>query len=335
MEPHEAAGRMIQMVTGAWTSQTIYVAAKLGIADLLKDGPQSAEVLALQTKVDPPSLYRVLRALASIGVFRETDDRRFDMTPLAEPLRSDVPGSKRALAIMFGEEHFVAWGDALESVRTGQPAFERLYGKPIFQYLGDHPEKGKLFDQAMESVHGEETDAMLEAYDFGAGRVVADVGGGNGSLLRKLLAKFPTVRGMLIDLPAVVERARPLMQSAGLLERCDLQTADFFKAIPGGADIYLFRHIIHDWTDEQCRVILTNLRKAIAPTGKLIVAEMVIPPGNERSFGKFLDLNMLIMPGGKERTEDEYRTLFERSGFCLTRIVPTRHEISLVEGVPV
>jgi hypothetical protein len=334
MNAHEAAGQMMQWITAAWTSQTIYVAAKLGIADVLSGGPRTAEELAHLTKVDGPSLYRVLRALASIGVFAETPDGRFQMTPHAETLRSDVPGSKRALAIMFGEEHFRAWGDMLECVRTGQPAFQRLYGKPVFEYLADHPENGKLFDQAMESVHGEETDAMLEGYDFSTAKVVADVGGGNGSLMRKLLAKFPTVQGMLVDLPPVIERARPLMQAAGTLERCRLAAGDFFQAVPGGADIYLFRHIIHDWTDEQCRQILSNLRKSIAPTGKLLVAEMVIPPGNDRSFGKFLDLNMLVMAGGKERTEPEYRTLFEASGFRLTRVIPTRHEISLVEGVP-
>ena len=176
MEPQEAAGRMMQMVTAAWTSQLVYVAAKLGIADLLQEGPRSAEQLALEVGVDPSALYRVLRALASISVFSEKGDGRFENTTLSDTLRSDAPGSKRALAEMFGEEHFLCWGDLLETVRTGRPAFDRLYHQPIFQFLTEHPEKGKLFDRAMESVHGEETDAMLDAYDFSAAGVVADVG---------------------------------------------------------------------------------------------------------------------------------------------------------------
>jgi hypothetical protein len=320
------------MMTGYWISQSIYVAAKLGLPDLLKNGPQTAERLAKATSTQPAALYRLLRALASVGLFREDEQHRFAITPAAEPLQSDAPGSQRSLAIMTGEEHFASWGELLYSVRTGHSAFEKIYGEPIFNYLSKHPEQAQTFDQAMVGVHGRETGAMLEAYDFSDIGTLADVGGGNGSLLREVLQKYPRMRAMLCDLPGVIGRAAPLIAAANMADRVQTIPTDFFAAVPSGADAYLMRHIIHDWNDEQSLQILRNVRRAIGPQGRLLLVESVIPPGNDPSFAKLLDLNMLVIPGGKERSEAEYRELYTAAGFRLTSITPTRSEVSVIEG---
>jgi hypothetical protein len=332
METASPQERMNQMLTGYWTTQALYVAAKLGIADLLTGGPRSADELAQATKVHAPSLFRLLRGLASLGVFAEDDQRRFSLTPLAQCLRSDAPGSQRALAIMSGEEHYQAWGELLYSVRTGKTAFDKLYGMPVFDFLSQNVEQAKAFDGAMVGVHGRETAAMTDAYDFSGIGVLADVGGGNGSLLTVVLQKYPALRGMLYDLPGVTERAKASLQAAGLADRCQVIGGSFFEAIPAGADAYLMRHIIHDWEDEKATTILRNVHRAIGPSGRLLVVEGVIPPGNGPCFGKLLDLTMLTIPGGQERTEEEYRTLFKAGGFQLTRIVPTLAEVSVIEG---
>jgi hypothetical protein len=323
------------MLTGFWLSQAIYVAAKLGLSDLLHQEPQTAAELAAKTNVQPEALFRLLRALASVGIYAEQPGGQFTMTPLAADLRSDVPSSKRSLAIMSGEEHYASWGDLLYTVRTGKPAFNKVYGEPIFDWLSKHAEQAAVFDAAMVSVHGRETSAMVEAYDFSEIGTLADIGGGNGSVLRGVLAKNPNVRGMLCDLPGVLERAQPLIAAEGLAGRLQTFPTNFFEAVPPGADVYMMRHIIHDWTDEQSLIILLNIRKVIRDEGRLLVIESIIPPGNEPSFGKLLDLNMMVIPGGKERTEVEYRDLFEKAGFRLEKIVPTLAEVSVIEGLPI
>lgn len=323
---------MARMITGSWISQMVYVAAKLGLADRLTGAPQTAEELALKTATDARSLYRLLRALASVGVFSENVGGQFRLTPLGECLRSDVPGSQWAMAVMMGEEHYRCWGDLYESVRTGRTAFDRLYGKPIFEYLADHPEQAKVFDAAMTSIHGRETQAMLDAYDLSGIGVLADIGGGNGTNLIGVLDRYPEMHGVLFDLPHVVERAKTNIGAAGLTGRCDVVGGDFFGAIPVEAEAYFLRHIIHDWDDEKAGLILRNIRRGMPPNAKLLVVEHVLPPGDEPSFGKLLDLNMLLLPGGVERTEAEFRWLFEEAGFRLSRIVPTEGDLSVVEG---
>ncbi|MBI3839361.1 MAG: methyltransferase [Planctomycetia bacterium] len=335
MSQPAAANPLASMMTGYWVSQAIYVAAKLALPDLLKNGPQTAEQLAASTKTQPAALYRLLRGLASVGLLREDEHRRFAITPTAEPLASDAPNSQRSLAIMMGEEHFACWGELLYSIRTGQSAFEKIFGEPIFNYLSKRPPQAQIFDEAMVGVHGRETGAMLDAYDLSAIGTLADVGGGNGSLLRGALEKYPTMRGMLCDLPGVVDRARPLIAAAGLADRVQTIPTDFFAAIPAGADAYLMRHIIHDWNDEQSLKILRNVRRTIGPAGRLLLVESVIPPGNDPSFAKLLDLNMLVIPGGKERTETEYRELYLTAGFRLSGITPTWADVSVIEGRPV
>jgi hypothetical protein len=321
-----------QMITGYWISQAIYAAAKFGIADHLKDGPKTVGELAGATSTNADALYRLLRALASVGIFTEGESRRFSLTPLAEPLRSDVAGSKRALALMCGDEQFRAWTEIDYSVRTGKIAFDKVFGKPIFDYLGEHPDKSRIFDAAMVGVHGREANAVLAAYDFSGIGLLADIGGGNGSQITEILKKHTRMKGILFDLPHVIERAKERIQLSGLLDRCQLVSGSFFEAVPEGADAYLLRHIIHDWDEEKCLTILRNCHRAMSSASKVLVIESVIPPGNSPFQGKFLDLHMLLIPGGKERTETEYRTLFERAGFEVTRIVPTGTEVSVVEG---
>jgi len=326
--------RMARMITGYWVSQMVYVAAKLGLADRLAGGPRTAEELAQDTGTHARSLYRLLRALASVGVFSEDDGGRFRLTPLAECLRGDLPGSQRAMAVMMGEEHYRCWGDLLESVRTGETAFDRLYGQPVFAYLGDNTEQAGVFDAAMTAMNGRSTQAVLDAYDLTGVGVLADVGGGNGTNLIGVLGRYPEIKGLLFDLPHVGDRAGANIEAAGLSGRCEIIGGDFFETIPGGADAYFLRHIIHDWDDERAESILRNIRKSMPEGARLLVVEHVLPPGDEPSFGKLLDLNMLQLPGGVERTDAEFRRLFEGAGFRLSRIVPTEGDLSVIEGEP-
>ncbi len=325
---------MRQLIAGYWHSQCVYVAAKLGIADLLKDGPLSSDDLAKKTKTHPHALYRLLRGLASLGVFAEEGERRFTLTPAAALLQDDIPGSQRAMAIMMGEEHYKSWGELLYSVQTGKPAFEKIFRKPVFEFLSERPEQAAIFDRAMVGVHGRETSAVLDAYDFSAFSSIADIGGGNGSTLSGILKRHSALHGTLFDLPGVIGRARQNAEQAGLSDRLHLVAGDFFESVPSGADAYFLRHIIHDWDDEKALWILENVRRAMGEEGRVLVVESVIPPGNDPCFGKLLDLTMLVIPGGQERTEDEYRTLFGKAGFRLARIVPTQAEVSVIEGVP-
>ena len=327
--------QMLHLLTGYWISQSIHVAAVLGVADLLKDGPKSSTELAAATGTHAPSLYRLLRALASVGVFAEEPHDRFRLTPLAECLRSDRPDSQRSLAIMNGEEHYRSWGDLLYSVRTGKTAFDHVYGKPVFDFLAENPKSAAVFDEAMTGVHGTETTAMLDSYDFSRFGTIIDIGGGNGTVLTAILQRYSALRGILYDRPHVVERARPRLDKAGVAQRCQTIGGDFFAAVPPGGDAYFMRHIIHDWDDGKAHTILANCRKVMTPAARLLLVETVIPPGNEPSFAKFLDLTMLVVPGGMERTEAEYRALFGRAGFRLDRIVPTKGDVSVIEGVPV
>jgi hypothetical protein len=319
-----------RLVGGYSYTQTIYVAAKLGIADLLKDGPRPVGELAKATGTNPRALHRLLRALASIGIFAE-DQGGFTLTPLAECL---LDPSTKVMATMRGEFQYRAWGELLYSVQTGESAFKKLHGKPIFDYFSENPDTGKLFDQAMTGVHGRETEAMLEAYDFTGIKRLADIGGGNGSVITAILKKYPAMQGILFDLPGVVERAKANIEAAGLKGRCQVVAGNVFEGVPAGADAYLMRHIIHDWDDDESLTILRNCRQAMSQGGKLLVVEGVVPHGNEPSISKFFDLAMMVLPGGMERTEEEYRQLFEAAGFRLTEIVPTRTWVNVIVGVP-
>jgi hypothetical protein len=326
--------QLLQMIVGSWVSRAIYVAAKLRVADHLKDGPRAAEELAAAAGVAPRPLYRLLRALAGAGVFARDADGRFRLNPLAQPLREGGPESLRALAVMIGEEQDRCWDDLFETVRTGEPAFERLYGRPLFAYLGEHPEQAKVFDAAMTGFSGRAMRAVLDAYDLSGVATLADVGGGLGTNLTAALGRYPALRGLLFDRPHVVERARPVLEAAGVWGRCAAAGGDFFEAVPRGPDAYLLGHILHDWDDARAGLILDNLRRAMPAGAKLLLVEYVLPEGDGASFGKLLDLHMMVALGGQERTEAEYRRLFAAHGFRLTRVVPTAGDVSVIEGRP-
>ena len=318
---------LTQILLGRVASQALYVAAKLGIADLLVDGPKPVEELAEAAEADAPALYRVLRALASMGIFEEQDDRVFALTPTAEPLRSDVPNSMRDVAVFWGEEwNWQVWGKILYSVRTGKPAWTQIHGEQVFEYFEKNPEAGRIFDRAMTSFSGVATKAVLEAYDFSGIETLIDIAGGHGRLINRILDAYPAMQGVLFDLPHVIE-------NANVGDRLELATGDFFAKVPSGGDAYMMKHIIHDWDDERAITILKNIKKAMNPGGRVLVIESVISDGNGQDFGKLLDIEMLVSPGGKERTAAEYEDLFRRAGLRLTRIVPTKSPYSVIEAV--
>lgn len=326
---------MLHMIQGFWVSRALYVAAKLGIPDLLKDEPKSSADLAQATGTHRPSLYRVLRALDSVGVFAEDDRGRFALTPLGATLRTDVPGSLRYFAIEeLGENHYPAWEKVLHSVETGAIAFNQVYGASKWQYMAEHPDEAKIFDAAMSSFSSVVAAAVVAAYDFSSSATVVDIGGGDGTLLTAILKGKPQLRGVLADLPHVAEGARPRFKTEGLADRCEIAAGSFFESVPAG-DTYVLKWIIHDWDDQQSAAILKNCRSAMATNGRVLLVEAVIQPGMATSFSKYMDLNMLVMTGGRERTEAEYRALLDSAGLRLTRIIPTRTEMSVIEAVQV
>ena len=329
---------LLQMLSGMWVSQSIYVAAKLGIADLLKQGAKTSEQLANDTDVDAQSLYRVLRALSSIGIFAEGENRLFELTPLATYLQSDSPSSMRAIAIMFGSEdwRWQTWGNILYSVKTGKSAFEHTKGIPIFNYFSQNPEAAEIFNASMTSFSTIHNAAIAASYDFSSIKTLVDVGGGHGGFLSAILKANPMMKGILYDLPPVIEGARQHLEVAGLQERCLEIQGNFFESVPSGGDAYMLKNIIHDWNDESAIAILKNCHRAMPDNGKLLLVETVIPSGNEPSVGKFVDIEMLLMTsGGRERTEAEFQNLFRAAGFKLTSITPTQSPLSVIEGVRV
>lgn len=322
-----------RLIAGWWVSKAVHIAAKLGIADLLAGGPRPVGDLARATGTQEQPLYRVLRALASLGVFAETE-HGFELTSMAEYLRSDSPRSVRGLAMLHGEPwHWRAWEDGLHSVRTGKPTFDEAHGQDFFGYLREHAVAAAVFDEAMSGISRSQHAAIVDAYDFSGIDHLVDVGGGHGTLLALILSAYPDLTGTLFDLPDVVEGARRTLEAAGVADRCDVCGGDFFESVPS-ADAYLLAHVVHDWHDAQAAQILANCRRSIAPDGRVVLAEIVIPPGNQFSHGKLLDLEMLVCFTGRERTEAEYAHLLESSGFRLSRVVATTAEDSAIEAVP-
>lgn len=328
--------QMLQQISGFWVSRCIYVAAKLGVPDLLKDGPKSAGELAAATNAHAPSLFRVLRALAAVDVLTQADDRRFGNTALSETLRSDLPGSLRAFAITeLGEEHYPAWGELMHSVRTGEIAFDKAFGEPVWEFFAKHEENAKIFNDAMSGMTAQAEQALHASYSFEGINTLLDVGGGHGGLIISILRRNPNMRGILFDSPQVVEGGKSKMAESDVGDRCEVIGGDFFQSVPEGADAIIMKWIIHDWNDEQSVAIMKNCHRALPENGKLILVEAVVPPGDEMHFAKFIDLNMLVMTGGRERTEEEFRQLYEAAGFSLTRIVPTESPFSVIEGVKI
>ncbi len=336
--PHELAPpqRILQMLTGQWIAQAISVAATLGIADLLQDGPKDAEQLAKATSTHADSLYRLLRALSSVGVFAETEDGRFTLTPLAECLRSDAPDSMRNAARMSGLPMFWrSWQELLHCVNTGETGLQQAWGQSNpFEYLRDHPEDAAVFDGAMNEFTRNTGPSFAEAYDFGKFSKIIDVGGGHGVLLIAILRRYSGPRGTVFDLPHVVKGAQSAIAAAGLGNRCETVAGDLFESVPAGADAYLMKSIIHGFKDDRALLILGNTRRAIRPGGRLLLVDHVIPSGNVPSPGKLSDLQMLVMSGGRERTRAEFQELFTAAGFKLQGIHSTPSPQSIIEGVP-
>lgn len=324
---------MTQLITGGlWITKSLYVVAELGIADLVAEAPQDATALAAATGAHGPSLYRVLRTLASLGIFAEDDAGRFGLTPLAATLRRDVPGSVRDLARLWGVDwHWEAWNRFLDTVRTGQDSVSLYSGKPLFAYFADHPDRARMFEGAMTTFSAQEAEAIAAAYDFSGIGTLTDLGGGHGLLLATILRANPALRGVLFELPFALDGARRLLSEAGLDDRATVVGGDFFEGVPT-SDAYILKNIVHDFADAQATAILANARRALRPGGKVLVAQEVLPPGNAPSGGKLLDMQMLFI-GGRERTEAEYRTLFADAGLRLARIIPTASPLHIIEGV--
>jgi hypothetical protein len=322
---------LTQIMLGRVASQALYVAAKLGIADLLVDGPKQVDELATAAGANASALYRILRALASLGIFAEQDNKVFALSPTAEALRSDVPNSLRDVAIFWGEDwNWQVWGNILYSVRTGKSAWAQVHGEQVFEYFEKNEEAGRIFDRAMTSFSNVATKAVVEAYDFSGIETLIDIAGGQGRMLNGILMAYPSIKGVLFDLPHVIANARQATTFDG---RCEYKTGDFFVSVPSGGDAYIMKHIIHDWDDERAITILKNIKQAMNPGARVLVVEGVISDGNGQDFGKLLDIEMLVSPGGKERTAAEYEELFSRAGLRLTRIVPTKSPYSVIEAV--
>lgn len=330
----------LDLITGGWVAGAIGAAARLNIADHLAAGPRSSADLAAATQSHEPSLYRLLRFLASINILREHADRRFELADLGRLLRSGADGSMREAAIFFASHHAQRpWEDALHSLRTGKPSFEAMYGTDPWRWYAAHPEDAAEFNAAMTSLSGALHKAAVEVYDFSPFRTVMDVGGGHGRLLGLILAKHSHLRGVLFDQPHVISGSGPVFADLNVAGRARAVGGSFFETLPPGADCHVAAHIIHDWDDERAARILANCRAAIdrrpdGRGGRLLVIDAVIKGPNEPDFGKLLDLEMLLVPGGRERTEAEFGELFARSGWRLTRIIPTPAGKSIVEGVP-
>ena len=327
--------QMLHIMSGFWVARCVYVFAKLGIADELQHGPRTADELAAAIGAHGRSLFRVLRALASVGVITQDSDNRFGQTPLSETLR-ELPGSMRAFVMTeLGEEHYPAWGELLHSVRTGGIAFDKAFGENCWEFFRKHPENAKIFNDAMSGMTAQAEAALHDAYSFAGIRRVVDVGGGHGGLITSILKRNPSMHGILFDAPEVIESARSALANSEVADRLQLAGGNFFESIPEGGDAIVMKWIIHDWNDEQSVAIMKNCHRALPENGKLILVEAVIPATSEPHFGKFIDLNMLVMTGGRERTEAEFRKLYQDAGFRVTRVIPTESPFSVIEGVKV
>jgi hypothetical protein len=329
------ADPLFRIATGYIASASLYVAAHLRVADHLIGGSKSVEELAAGTGANADALYRILRLLVSLGVFEQVGPRRFALNPSADLLRRDVQGSMHPIAHFLPDPtHFRVYANLLDSVRTGVPAADTTLGRPLFEYLANDPAYSEIFNDAMTAVSTPAAAAAVAAYDFSRFGVVVDVGGGHGEVLTAILRSSPGSRGVLAEIGHVAEGARQRIAGMGLAERCDAVACDFFKAVPAGGDAYVMKHIIHDWDDEKALTILRNIAQAMGDKrGTVVLLETVIPEGDEPDLGKFIDIEMLALPGGKERTAHEFRVLFDEAGFDLTRIVATKSPLSVVEAI--
>ena len=322
---------LFQMATGYWLSQAIYVAAKLGIADLLEDGPRSSAELANATCCHSPSLFRVLRALSTVGIVTHTGDDSFSLARTGNALRSSVPGSLRAIVVTLGEIHYQACGELLHTVRTGSPAFNRVFGTSLFEYLQQNCQAGAAFNRGMSNVARLLANAILLAYDFSAVASIVDIGGGEGDLLRRILETYPGIIGILFDLSTEHPSPPCTAKNTGLFS---YESGDFFESVPTNVEAYLLCGVVHDWSDELVGIILRNCRKAMATNGRLLIVDTIVPETSCASFSKLLDINMMAMTSGRERTIREFRALLDTADFKVNRIIPTLAPQSIIEAFP-
>lgn len=329
--------QLAQLFMGPFIAQAVYVNAKLGIADMLTEGPVPVAELAKKAGAHERSLYRALRSAASVGVFAETDPGVFVNTPMSELLVTDVPGSMRHVTMWMGEEeHWRVYGHLLHSVKTGETAWEKVHGEPVFAYLFQtNPALGDIFNKAMTGFSHQVIPEFLRAYDLSGVGKVADIAGGHGHILGGILGANPSIEGVLFDLPPVLEGARGLLESLGVADRAEMVAGNFFESVPVEADLYIMKYIIHDWDDDECVTILKNIRDVIPEGARLVLLEAVVPTGNTPDFSKIIDMEMMLSPGGIERTEKEFSELFANSGFKLSRVIPLESPVSIIEAVPV
>lgn len=333
--PRPSFDRMFEVVANYWTSRAIHAGTVLALPDHLADGPKTAAELAELTGSDPRSLSRLLRALAGIGLFEADAQGRYVTTPFGDTLRTDVPGSLASFVQMeLGEAHHAAWGQLVYSVQSGEPAFEKAVGKPIWEFFEQSPVMADHLGRAMTGLTAMVSDAVIDVYDFSPFRKIVDVGGGEGGFVASILAAQPDARGVVFDLPHVVAKAAERIAEAGFADRTELVGGSFFEKVPEGGDLYTMKWVLHDWNDESSIEILKSTRKVMPDTARLIVVDTVIPDGNVFSPGKIIDLNMMVLSGGQERSADEFRALLSAAGFTLTRILPTASPSSIVEAVP-
>jgi hypothetical protein len=327
---------MAEMIYGMINTQMLYAVVQLGIADLLRDGPRSVDQLAAATGADASSLHRVLRLLASNGVFMQTEHGSFALNPSAELLRSDVPGSLAAMATYYGSPwHWAAWGNTLEAVRTGRSAFESVHGVPLFEYLEQHRDAAAVFNRHMASMPFRRQDTAVAAYDFSSKKLVVDVGGGHGAFLISILGANPGLQGLLVDQPSVVAGAKDALAAADVAERCGYVASNIFQSVPTGGDVYILSNILHDWDDKQSVQILQSCRRAMANDSVLLIRESIVPEGNESSPAKRVDVMMLVLTGGLQRTESEFEALLEKADFRLARVISLGRGGDLLEAAPV
>lgn len=320
------------MASSYWVSQAIYVAAKLGIADLLKDRPLKCSEIAVIVGTDVRSLFRLMRALSSLGIFAQTKNEYFSLLPLGENLRADIPGSLKAIIITLGEIHYQACGALLHAVQTGSPAFDQIFGAGLFKYLDQNTDAANSFNQGMASLAGMLAYAVVLAYDLGRVSSIVDVGGGNGRFLETILEIYPEIRGTVHDCSTTIDRTRGL--AGRMSRRCSYVAGDFFASVPQGGDLYFLCGVVHDWDDERAVTILRNCRQAMPAAGRLLLLETVVPENDSKHFGKILDLNMMAMSSGRERTRTEFCTLLTAAGFRMSGIIATMAPQSLIEAVP-
>ena len=323
---------LLKLGLGYMTSSALHVVVELAIADRLANGPRSVDQLAAESGANADALYRVLRMLAAEGIFEEVAPGHFAQTPLSEPLKSGSP-ARHLIEWIADPFHFKVYSEALHTVQTGEPSAEAVTGLPVFDHMGRTPELSEVFNNAMTAMSELVIPAVLEVYDFGSIDVLVDVAGGHGRVLTSVLKAYPKMRGVLYDLPYVVEGARPAIAELGLGHRCRAEGGDMFARVPESGDAYVLKHIIHDWDDRRAGAILDNIRQAIGRRrGRVILIETVVEPGNRPDLGKAIDYEMLLMTGGRERTEAQFRSLLAASGFELTRVVKTASPLSVIEA---